>query len=135
MKYFSMFSGEKRKIWIDAKGYPRISLNGKDVKIHSYIWEHYNGFVPKGMSIHHKDFDKTNFNLDNLELVDEKRHKRIHAGWIEKDGKWVGKLCSGCNRTLPFSEFYERKTANTPSAKCKICHVADCENRRKNAIL
>ena len=131
MKYFSMFSGEKRKIWIDKKGYPRVSIDGKDVKIHQYMWEEYNEEVPDGMVIHHIDFNKTNFNIENLHVFTEKEHKRIHAGWIMQDDKWVAKPCNYCGKTLGLNEFYERKTAGTPSAKCKKCHVEDCETRRR----
>lgn len=122
VRYFSMFSGEKRKIYYDKKGYALISLDGKDVKLHVYVWEQANGKKPKGKSIHHIDHNKANFDLSNLMLVTEEEHKRIHAGWVKKGGEWYAKLCNFCKETKELGEFYARKTANTPSARCKKCH-------------
>ena len=34
--------------------------------------------IPKGYSIHHKDFDKLNNNLDNLEVLSWEEHKKKH---------------------------------------------------------
>lgn len=36
-------------------------LNAKTHKrLHVYVWEHFNGTIPKGYEIHHKDFNKKN---------------------------------------------------------------------------
>lgn len=36
--------------------------------VHRVVWEAFNGTIPKGVIINHKDEDKANNNLDNLEL-------------------------------------------------------------------
>ena len=62
-----------------STGYPTIFVNGKNVLLHRYIWEKFNGDIPKDMQIHHLDKNKLNFNIDNLVLIDTKEHHRNHA--------------------------------------------------------
>jgi len=123
MKYFSMCD-KKFKVYYDAKGYALIWLNGKNQKIHVLLWEIYYGGKPKGHDIHHKDFNKANYDINNLELLTKSDHQKIHKGWFQVGDKWVAKPCSFCKKTLPIDAFYVRRTANTPSAKCKSCNWA-----------
>lgn len=128
-------------VYQDKKGYKIIWLDGRDIKIHVFIWERKNGPKPKGHEIHHRDYDKGNYSLDNLELLTISDHQRIHAGWLKTDGKWTHKLCTGCARTLSLDKFYTRK-GYTPSAKCKPCHcqqtkvwaIKNPEKRRKISL-
>jgi len=48
---------------ITKKGYIRI--NGK--MAHRIVWEKENGAIPDGYFIHHKDGNKQNNNINNLE--------------------------------------------------------------------
>ena len=55
-------------------GYLTISLSCIDNKprvyyYHRVIWFYFNGDIPKGLEINHKDEDKANNSLDNLELL------------------------------------------------------------------
>lgn len=61
-------------------------LNAKTHKrLHVYVWEHYNGKVPKGCDIHHKDFNKDNNSIDNLALMDRGKHHSLHGkSWTEE---------------------------------------------------
>ena len=119
------------KIWYDPKGYPKVWMNKKNVLIHVHVWETVNGKKPNGYDIHHIDFDKANYSLDNLELVTGSDHRRIHAGWVRVDGEWVSKPCNGCNKILPLSNFYPRKGL-PPSALCRPCHNKKMKERRDN---
>ena len=118
-------------VWDDAKGYPCIWIDGKSVKLHVYVWERVNGSKPPRYLIHHKDFDKANFALENLESMTESNHRRVHAGWVrDTAGAWVAKPCTHCKRALPLSSFYPRK-GHTPTALCRPCHNAVCSERNK----
>ena len=108
-------------IWIDTKGYPCIWINSKNVRLHVFVWEELNGEKPKGLQLHHIDGDKKNYCLENLTLVTQSDHFRIHAGWIKEGEKWNKKPCNGCNKILLLDNFYPRKGL-TPSALCKSCH-------------
>lgn len=59
--------------------YPAIFLNGKNVHLHRYVWEKYNGKIPEGFIVHHKDEDKKNWNIENLELLSRGEHVLKHS--------------------------------------------------------
>jgi hypothetical protein len=44
-------------LWIGVKndgGYGQFSLNGKKIRSHRFVWEHFKGEIPKGMEVCHK---------------------------------------------------------------------------------
>jgi hypothetical protein len=131
MKILELFS--EKKIWFGPKGYPVFWLNGKNKLVHEYIWEQTYGKKPKGSVIHHKDLDKSNYDIKNLQLCkDESEHRRIHAGWIKNDdGEWIAKPCTKCNQIFSLDEFYQRK-GYTPSALCKKCSIRQTNTYAKN---
>lgn len=49
-------------------------------RMHQYVWEFYNGDIPKGYEIHHIDHDKSNNHIDNLELMTAFEHRAYHGG-------------------------------------------------------
>lgn len=53
--------------------------NSKRFRLHRYIWEYYNGVIPKGYVVHHIDHNKNNNELYNLELLSSSEHKKRHA--------------------------------------------------------
>ena len=106
--------------------YKRVTVDGVRIQKHVYIWEKRHGVkVPEGKIIHHADGDKANNHPDNLVMISERTHRRIHAGWYMKDPwTWV-KPCGMCGEEKPESEFYKR-------ASGKISHV--CGACRKESI-
>ena len=50
-----------------------------DRMLHRDIWETRNGPIPEGYEIHHKDGNKGNNDLANLELLTVHEHKSLHA--------------------------------------------------------
>lgn len=60
----------------EKTGYYRNSKTHK--RLHVCLWEHFNGAIPKGYHVHHKDFNKTNNSLDNLELLPAGEHISMH---------------------------------------------------------
>lgn len=58
-------------------------------RLHIYIWEKANGKVPNGYQIHHKDGNKDNNELDNLQLLTRSEHMKLHIN--EKDKEWLKK--------------------------------------------
>lgn len=47
--------------------------------LHLEMWEQANGPIPAGHDVHHRDGDKTNNVLDNLELLTKSEHGRRHG--------------------------------------------------------
>ena len=55
-------------------------LNAKTHKrLHVYVWEYFNGSIPNGYHIHHKDFNKNNNELENLALLTTTEHLKLHG--------------------------------------------------------
>lgn len=101
-------------------GYAVIRLYGKVRPVHVLEWEQVNGPKPEGMFLHHIDKDRSNWNINNLQLLSRSDHQRIHEGWIREDGVWTKKLCKKCNRTLPLRKFWIKK-GNKPHWHCIKC--------------
>ena len=82
--------GIRKKTLCEANGgYELMRLsNGEktETKLVSHIiWEAFNGPIPEGMEINHKDECKTNNNLENLELVD----RRTNCNWGTRNERIV----------------------------------------------
>ena len=61
----------------DKTGY---YLNRKlSIRLHRYVWIKFNGEIPTGFDIHHIDFDKSNNDIENLQLVSAEQHCLIHT--------------------------------------------------------
>ena len=62
-----------------AKEYIKI-VNSKGYKVfeHRQVWEDNRGMIPKGLFVHHKDGNKRNNNIENLELVNRTEHGNKH---------------------------------------------------------
>lgn len=54
-------------------------------RMHIFVWEYYNGVIPKGYEIHHKDFDKSNNDISNLELLTISEHRKLHADLLTNE--------------------------------------------------
>lgn len=107
-------------VWYDHKGYPCIHVAGHDIKVHVFVWERINGPKPPHTQLHHINGDRGDWNLANLQLIDQSTHLRLHAGWVQRNGVWF-KPCSRCQQLLPLSAFYPRGHL-TPSSNCRKCH-------------
>ena len=78
---------------MDTSKRPMQSFNGKDYylydgeryfskankRLHVVKWEFYNGRVPKGFHVHHKDENPQNNEIKNLELIKGTDHLRLHG--------------------------------------------------------
>lgn len=78
-KYYKKRLKENPLLYKHKTGYMMISVPGtKGVRYHRYLWEKHNGKIPEGYVIHHKDGNKLNNNLDNLQLMSSKEHAKLH---------------------------------------------------------
>ena len=65
----------------ESQGYyysPRKDRSGLDM-LHRMVFIHYNGEIPKGYCIHHKDGNKGNNDISNLECVKRSEHSHYHG--------------------------------------------------------
>lgn len=64
-----------------------VDQKGKKSKsLHKAVYEFHKGKFPKGLVVHHKDFNKENNDISNLEVLSKSRHAELHA----KTNKWIG---------------------------------------------
>ena len=65
----------------DATGYYLSSrkIDGRQKRLHVYVWEKYNGTLPEGYAVHHIDEDKNNNDISNLMLLEKSEHSRLHG--------------------------------------------------------
>ena len=61
--------------YICTDGYLRHRTQGR---LHRVIWEEHYGSIPKGYIVHHKDGNKLNNSIDNLELLTNEEHTSLH---------------------------------------------------------
>lgn len=55
------------------------TYQGKRERLHCYVWRYFNGPVPDGFHIHHKDEDKYHNDIENLACVPVSEHTSYHS--------------------------------------------------------
>jgi hypothetical protein len=91
--------------WSLSSGYFRgYSRKNNKVLLHRYIWKKYNGPIPKGMWVHHKDENKLNNDINNLQLISPSEHCSLHRKnkkWTKEQRKQLtgNKHALGCKRS------------------------------------
>lgn len=48
-------------------------------RLHRAVWESYHGDIPKGWHVHHKDENKSNNEIENLEILSGSSHMSLHG--------------------------------------------------------
>lgn len=63
--------------------------NVKPRSMHCYVWSYYNGEIPKGYEVHHKDLNRYNNDISNLELLEKHEHKKLHGQMLtDEQREW-----------------------------------------------
>ena len=66
------------KLYLDAKGYPRWRDSGR--LAHRTMVEKRLGMkIPAGFVVHHINWDKKDFRINNLTLMTEMAHLKLHG--------------------------------------------------------
>ncbi len=74
-------------------------------RLHQAVYEYYhNCVIPSGYDIHHKDLNKANNDISNLQMLSHAKHHELHA----KLRKKVTLTCQYCGKTFK-SEIYKHE--------------------------
>lgn len=72
------------------------------IRLHRYVWEKINGKIPEGYQIHHKDHNRLNNNISNLELISRSEHMSHHSKHkVENDKEWLKRFQEAGIRKAP----------------------------------
>lgn len=122
----------------------------KGRRLHRAVWEHFNGDIPKGFAVHHKDHDKSNNQIENLVLKQGRDHAKYHAA-VSDHSAWVDSMHRGAAKWHRSDAGREWHRANYQCVKeklhakvhveCLFCHVVVdglphqkyCSNKCKSA--
>ena len=71
-------------------GYIRFAIGVNKVSAHRFIWEMFNGAIPKGMQVDHINSNRSDNRIENLQLLTNKKNQQRKdngKGWSIKKGK------------------------------------------------
>jgi hypothetical protein len=128
--------------------YKGIKINGKKIDEHRYVWEQANGPIPPKMVIHHKNHNKRDNRIENLELMTYQVHNKEHKSyenWFKDKDKWLKRhleiakekskdkdglfWCNLCRTLLPKESFSKnKKRLSGIQNRCVSCRS---KSRRK----
>lgn len=79
----SSYCGDNKRVTI------RLSVYNKTIRLHRFVWECFNGAIPKGMEIDHKDRNQSHNKPSNLRLATSSEQKKNTGKKL-----WNGKASS-----------------------------------------
>lgn len=110
--------------------HPKATKNGY-VLLHRVVMENHLGRVLNANEVvHHRDHDKKNNVLENLELLDSKEHNRIHG--FEQGRKMVRLKCPWCRRE--FVRYRNQTHLQKPSKLNCTCCSPSCRGKLSSYV-
>ena len=98
---------------------------------HRYVVEAVIGRRLKTLEyVHHRDGNKENNALENLQIIDPKSHARLHNGWVAVADKWF-KTCGCCGRFLAVTPSNFTKRLKGECRRCGSRKQAERVKRRR----
>lgn len=93
-----------------------VIVNGKTTHrpVHRRVWEEANGPIPEGHVIHHRNGDRLDNRLENLECILRAAHPSRHRTRSDE----THRMCGACEQRLPHAEFWKGQK------RCKTCSRA-----------
>jgi hypothetical protein len=113
--------------YVSTNGYHIIMIDGKAIRAHRHIMEQHLGRpLLSEEVVHHKDHNRLNNNINNLEILpSNSAHRKHHFHGFRDD---ISKQCKTCLVIKPRTEFYIAHTSrgNTDQhhIMCKDCLCA-----------
>lgn len=118
------------KFYKQIYGYYVNRTKERTLLAHRWVWTNNFGEIPRGMDIHHKDGDKSNNVIDNLEILSRSDHRKEH--WKDKNLKKISE--NQLNKVRPINWLKSEEGRKAVSEKGKQVwkerkeHKIICEN-------
>ena len=111
-----------RQCGVTKYGYRRVTLKTRRQRFeHVLVWERHYGPVPPGSEIHHRNGNKLDNRIKNLQLLTRLEHKRLHSGCIRFGDTWL-KRCRRCRWYRDIAiDFYVYPGRNGVMGICRRC--------------
>lgn len=117
------------KFYRQTYGYYVNRTKERTLLAHRWVWQNHYGQIPDNMDIHHKDGDKSNNAVDNLEMLNRSDHLKEH--W--KDEKEIEKRLTQLEKVRPIKWLQSEEGRKSVSEKGKQVwkdrqpHIVICE--------
>ena len=132
--FFDMKNGPYILV-VAPKGYPGKKYRNRYAYEHSVVyWQHHKKIAENGFVIHHKNHNKHDNRIENLELIPAKTHNKEHG---EKPWRYVFATCFFCNNIFRIggSHYRTRLKQNGNRVFCgRSCQVKMQWKEGKNGI-
>ncbi len=93
-----------RKFYLDKQTGYWISTDYPRIRAHQWVWKCHHTMIPKGYHIHHKNEDKSDNRIENLELIEQSRHLKLHMDDRLKDPIQLQKIKDNCAKIRPMTK-------------------------------
>ena len=66
--------------------------------LHRVVWAYYNGEIPNGYEVHHRDDNPANNTIENLQCLTKAEHNRIHLARLHRVHQPTQSICRYCGK-------------------------------------
>jgi hypothetical protein len=91
-----------RKFYQDKSTGYWISTDHPRIRAHQWVWINHHSIIPKEYHIHHRDENKSNNTIENLELIHKSRHIKLHMSNLSPEKRKM--LQENCERIRPLTK-------------------------------
>lgn len=108
--------------------------------LHRAVWTHERGLIPPGWQVHHKDENRANNAIENLEAMPPSQHQQQHEprGWVGWDtSRRRANSVAAWDRRTPERVVCEQcsKTFSTTGMRSRFCsHNCRSTHRRASGV-
>ena len=138
------FNGRTYKRYVNSViASTRNYFRGGKSLLHRDVWEYHNGPIPDGYVVHHKDENKLNNDISNLEAIPDRNHRQYHSpNFVEKSTEWHQSEQGRLQHSEQGKELWENR--DPVKAVCEFCsntyetffpeRTRVCSNNCKSAL-
>lgn len=83
--------------------------------LHRFIWIYFNGEIPSGFDIHHKNENPGDNEIHNLKMLTKSEHCKIHNDIAHNQAlnNYITRQCPVCGKSFTFPKYATRKYCST----------------------